>query len=59
VLAQPWVDTVLSGAVRIDHLHSNLKALEIDWDENLTERISVMRESPQTYWNIRKSLAWN
>ncbi|MEZ4851131.1 MAG: aldo/keto reductase [Bacteroidia bacterium] len=59
VLAQPWVDTVLSGAARIAHLHSNLKALEINWDDNLSDRISVIRESPQTYWNIRKSLVWN
>jgi len=32
VLAQPWVDVVLSGAAPIEQLQSNLAALGVVWD---------------------------
>src|SRR5262249_21552121 len=36
VLAQPWVDVVLSGAATVEQLHSNLTALRVRWTEEDT-----------------------
>ena len=54
VLAQPWVDVVLSGAARIDHLHSNLAALKLALEE-----LPAVSESAQDYWGKRSQLEWN
>ena len=35
VINQSFVDVVLSGATRVDHLESNLVALRITWDDSL------------------------
>ncbi|MCA9961991.1 MAG: aldo/keto reductase [Chloroflexota bacterium] len=59
VLAQPWVDIVLSGAAQIEHLHANVKALEITWDETLAEQLAALAEPPHVYWQKRSDLAWN
>ena len=59
VLAQPWVSLVLSGAARVDHLRSNLKALDVSWDETASESLQGLVEAPQQYWEIRSRLRWN
>ncbi|MEM7369947.1 MAG: aldo/keto reductase [Bacteroidota bacterium] len=59
VLAQPWVDTVLSGAATEDHLLSNLQALTLRWDEELADQLIALAEPSQKYWTIRKGLYWN
>lgn len=59
VLAQPWADVVLSGAARVEHLRSNLGALDLDLDEETYSRLAGLVESPQEYWATRGSLAWN
>jgi len=59
VLAQPWVDIALSGAARKDHLTSNLKALDVSWDEETEQRLSVLVEKPEVYWTTRSGLDWN
>jgi aryl-alcohol dehydrogenase-like predicted oxidoreductase len=59
VLAQDWADVVLSGSAHPDHLLSNLKALELDWDEELDEELAGLAESPEVYWQTRKGLRWN
>lgn len=59
VLNQPWVDQVLSGAASKEHLASNLKSVEIDWTDELDEKLKVLEESANDYWEIRKLLAWN
>jgi len=59
VLAQPWVDVVLSGAAAIEHLESNVTAVAIDYDEETAVRLQSLRESPDTYWQTRSNLAWN
>jgi aryl-alcohol dehydrogenase-like predicted oxidoreductase len=54
-LSQPWSDVVLSGAVTVDQLHSNLAAVE------LSPRVGTwpaMAEAPATYWARRRALAW-
>jgi len=59
VLAQPWVDVVLSGAAQEAHLRSNLAALEVEIPQEVQKRLSELCEEPKAYWQIRKSLAWN
>jgi aryl-alcohol dehydrogenase-like predicted oxidoreductase len=59
VLAQPWVDVVLSGAATIEHLQSNLKAVEVMWDEEADSRLNELAESQELYWKTRSGLAWN
>jgi aryl-alcohol dehydrogenase-like predicted oxidoreductase len=55
-LSNPWVDVVLSGAVTVEQLASNLRALDLadidgDWPR--------MAEPPEEYWNRRRALAWH
>ena len=59
VLRQPFVDVVLSGAARVEHLESNLKALEVMWSDWMAEETADLVENPQQYWHIRSQLAWN
>jgi aryl-alcohol dehydrogenase-like predicted oxidoreductase len=59
VLAQPWVDVVLSGAARSDHLRSNLQATRVKWDQHAAANLAALEEIPVQYWQIRSSLAWN
>ncbi len=56
ILAQPWVDVVLSGAATAEQLESNLAALEVD-PERLTE-MPAMAEEPDVYWRTRSGLKW-
>jgi aryl-alcohol dehydrogenase-like predicted oxidoreductase len=58
VLAQPWVDVVLSGASTVQMLHSNLGALEIDVPGEAWERLAALAEEPDTYWETRSKLPW-
>lgn len=59
VLAQPWVDVALSGAATIEHLHSNVAALQVEWNSDLDEQLRVLIEPPDVYWATRSRLAWN
>ena len=59
VLAQPWVDVVLSGAATADTLRSNLRALDVTWDAELDERLAGLAEPAEAYWERRAALAWN
>ena len=59
VLAQPWVDVVLSGAVTPEQLASNLTAVEVRWDGLAVERLERLREPASAYWQTRSRLAWN
>jgi aryl-alcohol dehydrogenase-like predicted oxidoreductase len=59
VLAQPWLDVVLSGAASSEHLRSNLKALEVRWDEEAGSQLATLAEAPEDYWATRSGLAWN
>jgi aryl-alcohol dehydrogenase-like predicted oxidoreductase len=52
-LAQPWADTVLSGAAGTRQLAGNLAArtvAEVDLPD--------LAEPPADYWKHRSSLAW-
>ena len=59
VLAQPWVDVVLSGAAVVDHLTSNLEAFSIAWDSEAEAALEPLMENAERYWTIRSELAWN
>jgi aryl-alcohol dehydrogenase-like predicted oxidoreductase len=59
VLAQRWVDVVLSGAATVDTLRSNLGALDVRWDAELDERLAELAEPADEYWERRAALPWN
>jgi aryl-alcohol dehydrogenase-like predicted oxidoreductase len=56
VLAQPWVDVVLSGAATVDQFASNLAAERVDLRSTWLEPLA---ETPAGYWRIRSSLPWH
>ena len=59
VLAQPWVDVVLSGAGSPEQLVSNLAARELRWDREAAQALAGLAEEPEAYWRARSELAWN
>jgi aryl-alcohol dehydrogenase-like predicted oxidoreductase len=59
VLAQPWVDVVLSGAATIEQLRSNARALDVRWDSAAADALASLREEPDAYWGTRSALPWN
>ena len=59
VLAQPWVDVVLSGATMAEQLRSNLAAREVRWDAECERALVGIAEEPEAYWSGRARLAWN
>ena len=59
VANQPWVTIVLSGASTVEHLHSNLRAANVEWDEELARELESLIETPDEYWRRRSELAWN
>jgi aryl-alcohol dehydrogenase-like predicted oxidoreductase len=58
VLARPWVDTALSGASTVAQLRSNLRALEVVWDDELESELGALTEQPDLYWQTRSDLPW-
>ena len=58
-LAQPWSHVVLSGATTVQHLDSNLAALDLDVPAGLIEELTADAEPPAAYWEQRRALAWN
>ncbi|MDX1524404.1 MAG: aldo/keto reductase, partial [Anaerolineae bacterium] len=59
VLAQPWVAIALSGAARLEHLESNVRALTLNLDEEALSRLLGLAEPAETYWQTRSNLPWN
>jgi aryl-alcohol dehydrogenase-like predicted oxidoreductase len=59
VLAQPWVDIVLSGATTAEQLRSNISALEIKWSQELEQKLMHLSMAPEDYWASRSALGWN
>ncbi|MCB0018116.1 MAG: aldo/keto reductase [Anaerolineales bacterium] len=58
-LQQPWATVVLSGAVSVSQLNSNLTALSLDWDRALDEELNQFVEPAGVYWTRRSQLPWN
>ncbi len=59
VLNQPFVDVVLSGAASVEHLQSNLQALQLPWSDSLAATLRELVEPVESYWHTRSQLAWN
>jgi len=58
VLAQPFVDVVLSGAATTAQLGSHLGALEVTLDGPARTALAALAEAPADYWRARASLPW-
>jgi aryl-alcohol dehydrogenase-like predicted oxidoreductase len=58
VLAQPWATIVLSGAARVDHMLSNLAALDVAWDAEAQAALAFLEEPADAYWSRRDELEW-
>lgn len=56
---QPWSDVVLSGAATIEQLHSNVKALDVNWSDNVPAALAALVEPGEVYWKTRSGLKWN
>ncbi|HEU4898478.1 MAG TPA: aldo/keto reductase [Actinomycetota bacterium] len=59
VLANPWADVVLSGAVTPGQLEANLSALGVELDPLELEELAALAEPPERYWRERAGLAWS
>jgi aryl-alcohol dehydrogenase-like predicted oxidoreductase len=59
VLANPWADVVLSGAVSGGQLEANLAALRVELDPGELEELATLAEPPERYWRDRAALAWS
>ncbi len=58
VLAQPWADVVLSGAVTVGQLGSNLRAAHLRWDDEAQAALGEIAEAPAAYWRRRAAMPW-
>jgi aryl-alcohol dehydrogenase-like predicted oxidoreductase len=59
VLANPWADVVLSGAVTGGQLQANLAALQVELDPVELEELAALAEPAEAYWSARSALAWS
>lgn len=59
VLAQPFAQVVLSGAATVEHMQSNLAALNVNLNDDQLAQLSTLAEAPDDYWQTRANLAWN
>jgi aryl-alcohol dehydrogenase-like predicted oxidoreductase len=59
VLANPWADVVLSGAVTPAQLASNLAALQVAFRAEELEELTPLAEPPDQYWQERAALSWD
>ncbi len=59
VLAQPWVNVILSGAAVENHLLSNLQALKVSLGPDAVTLLGGMRSGQEAYWAERSALKWN
>ena len=57
-LARPFADVVLSGAATVEHLDSNLDALELALPGGLAEELQGVAEAPAAYWQRRSVMPW-
>ncbi len=58
-LANPWVDVVLSGAVTVDQLRSNVMAATMPLVPDHLAELAKMAEPADQYWKERSQLAWS
>jgi aryl-alcohol dehydrogenase-like predicted oxidoreductase len=58
-LANPWVDVVLSGAVTVEQVRSNVRAAAVARSPDELADLAKMAEPPEQYWKERSRLAWS
>ncbi|MDQ6900403.1 MAG: aldo/keto reductase [Candidatus Dormibacteraeota bacterium] len=58
-LANPWVDVVLSGAVTVEQLESNLGAMNTPLIPAVVRPLLSFAEPADQYWEERKRLPWS
>jgi aryl-alcohol dehydrogenase-like predicted oxidoreductase len=58
VLAHPWADTVLSGAVSAAQLAGNLAAASVVLSEDDLAALAALATPPEEYWSRRAALSW-
>ena len=58
-LANPWVDVVLSGAVTVEQLRSNVMAATVQLAPDHVTELAKMAEPADQYWKERSRLAWS
>jgi aryl-alcohol dehydrogenase-like predicted oxidoreductase len=59
VLANEWADVVLSGAVTVSQLSSNLEALSVALTASDFDVFAPLTEPPAGYWSHRQSSPWS
>jgi aryl-alcohol dehydrogenase-like predicted oxidoreductase len=59
VLANPWADVVLSGAVTPAQLESNLAGLRVAFRADELEELTTLAEPADQYWQERATLTWS
>ena len=59
VLAQPFVDVVLSGAATTAQLASHVAAPSLTLDTATLASLTALAESPTHYWQTRATLRWS
>jgi aryl-alcohol dehydrogenase-like predicted oxidoreductase len=59
VLANPWVDVVLSGAVTAEQVRSNVLAATVHFASDQLTELAKMAEPADQYWKERSQLAWS
>jgi aryl-alcohol dehydrogenase-like predicted oxidoreductase len=58
VLAEPWVDVVLSGVATVAHLRDNLRAFDVGLTAEDRAALAALAEPADRYWDRRSALAW-
>jgi aryl-alcohol dehydrogenase-like predicted oxidoreductase len=58
-LANPWIDVVLSGAVTVEQVRSNVRAAAVPLSPDELADLAKMAEPPDEYWEERSRLTWS
>jgi aryl-alcohol dehydrogenase-like predicted oxidoreductase len=58
-LANPWVDVVLSGAVTVEQVRSNVVAATMPLAPEQLAELAKLAEPADQYWKERSQLAWS
>ncbi|WP_285581337.1 aldo/keto reductase [Actinoallomurus iriomotensis] len=59
ILAKPWADTVLSGAVSVEQIRTNLGAESVSLSPGELRDLSALAMPSDAYWQARAALPWN
>jgi aryl-alcohol dehydrogenase-like predicted oxidoreductase len=58
VLAQPWADCVLSGAVRPEQVRANVRSLGVAMPPDVLDRLRALAVPAADYWARRAASSW-